>query len=245
VNSTNGSIVQTLNPGYNAGIGGLAYEQQWAVSTSSSPSNGGSTTGAGTYDDGTTATVTATTNSGYTFANWTVGGSLVSTSASYPFTASADSALVANFTQITYTIAVSASPSIGGTVGGSGTFAAGTSQAVTAEANSGYVFADWTESGSVVNSSTNYNFTLNGNRNLVANFTAITPPKFGGSSVSSGKILTTLTGLLSGETIVLQVSSDLKIWTPIQTNVVSSPTLVITNSFNPGTQSQYFRVAAH
>src|SRR5207253_7738854 len=44
-----------------------------------------------------------------------------------------------------YTIAVSASPSAGGTVSGSGTFAAGSSCTVTATANSGYSFANWTE----------------------------------------------------------------------------------------------------
>jgi hypothetical protein len=71
----------------------------------------------------------------------------------------------------TYTIAVSASPSAGGTVGGGGTFAAGSSRTVTATANAGYSFTNWTESGSVVSSSASYNFTLNSNRNLVANFT--------------------------------------------------------------------------
>ena len=175
INPSSGAIVQTIpnspvNPWYPES---LTFEQQWSITTSSSPSNGGNTGGGGTYDDWTTATVTATPNSGYTFANWTVGGSVVSTSASYPFTVSADTALVANFTQITYTIAVSASPSIGGTVGGGGTFASGSSQTVTVTANSGYVFTNWTENGSVVSSSASYNFTLNGNRNLVANFNQI------------------------------------------------------------------------
>jgi hypothetical protein len=174
IDPSSGAILQTITHSSGTIINGsFTFEQQWAVTTSSSPSNGGGTSGGGTYDDWTTATVTATLNSGYTFANWTVGGSVVSTSASYPFTVSADTALVANFTQITYTIAVSASPSIGGTVGGGGTFASGTSQTVTATANSGYVFTNWTENGSVVSSSASYNFTLNGNRNLVANFNQI------------------------------------------------------------------------
>jgi hypothetical protein len=71
----------------------------------------------------------------------------------------------------TYTITVSASPSSGGTVGGGGTFAAGSSRTVTATANTGYSFTNWTESGNVVSSSASYNFTLNSNRNLIANFT--------------------------------------------------------------------------
>ena len=70
-----------------------------------------------------------------------------------------------------YTITVSASPSAGGTVSGGGTFASGSSWTVTATANSGYTFANWTENSSVVSSSASYNFTLSGNRTLVANFT--------------------------------------------------------------------------
>jgi Peptidase family M23/Divergent InlB B-repeat domain/CARDB len=70
----------------------------------------------------------------------------------------------------TYTVAVSASPSAGGTVSGDGTFAAGSSRTVTATANSGYSFANWTENGGVVSSSASYSFTLNAARNLVANF---------------------------------------------------------------------------
>lgn len=73
----------------------------------------------------------------------------------------------------TYTIAVSASPSAGGTVGGGGTFAAGSSRTVTASAASNYSFVNWTENGSVVSSSASYPFTLNGNRTLVANFSLV------------------------------------------------------------------------
>ena len=83
-----------------------------------------------------------------------------------------------------YTITVSASPSAGGTVSGGGTFAAGSSRTVTATANSGYTFANWTESGSVVSSSASYTFTLNGNRTLVANFT-VNPP--GSVNLALGK----------------------------------------------------------
>jgi hypothetical protein len=36
---------------------GLAYEEQWTITTSSSPSNGGTASGSGTYNDGTAASV--------------------------------------------------------------------------------------------------------------------------------------------------------------------------------------------
>ena len=51
-----------------------------------------------------------------------------------------------------------------------GTFAAGSSQTVTATANGGYAFVNWTENGNVVSTSASYTFALNGNRTLVAKF---------------------------------------------------------------------------
>jgi hypothetical protein len=66
-------------------------------------------------------------------------------------------------------------------------------------------------------------------------------PVFGGSSVSGGKVQTTLSGLSAGETVVVEASSDLQNWTPIQTNTVSGTTLSVTNTINPALPGQYFR----
>src|ERR1017187_323783 len=49
-------------------------------------------------------------------------------------------------------------------------------------------------------------------------------PVFGGASVNGGKLQTTLSGLSAGETVVVEASSDLHNWTPIQTNTVSGST---------------------
>jgi uncharacterized repeat protein (TIGR03803 family) len=66
-------------------------------------------------------------------------------------------------------------------------------------------------------------------------------PVFGGTSAIGGKLKTTLSGLSSGSTVVLQVSSDLKNWTPITTTVVNGSTLSFTNTINPAIKGQYFR----
>jgi hypothetical protein len=144
------------------------------VAVSASPSNGGTAAGGGTIASGSPATVTATANSGYTFTNWTENGTVVSTAASYTFTPAANRNLVANFTQnqSKYTVAVSASPSNGGTAAGGGTIASGSPATVTATANSGYTFKNWTEGGTAVSTAASYTFTPTANRNLVANFTA-------------------------------------------------------------------------
>ena len=69
-----------------------------------------------------------------------------------------------------YTVNVSANPANGGHVEGGGTYMQGQSCTVTASANEGYIFRNWTENGNLVSSQASYTFTVNGNRNLVANF---------------------------------------------------------------------------
>lgn len=179
----NGSVVSsstsyTFNLNANRNLVANFTTVNYTITASASPSAGGTVGGGGTFPAGSSRTVTATANSGYTFANWTENGGVVSSSASYTFTLNGNRSLVANFTlnPVNYTITVSASPSPGGTVGGSGTFPAGSSRTVTATANTGYTFATWTENGGVVSSSSSYTFTLNGNRILAANFTTIPPP---------------------------------------------------------------------
>ena len=60
----------------------------------------GTVTGAGEYEEGTTATLTATAAEGYEFVNWTVGEEVVSTENPYSFVVTADVALVANFKEV-------------------------------------------------------------------------------------------------------------------------------------------------
>ena len=57
----------------------------------------GTVEGAGIYEQGTEATLTATPAEGYEFVNWTSGETVVSTENPYKFTVTADVALVANF----------------------------------------------------------------------------------------------------------------------------------------------------
>jgi hypothetical protein len=189
--SSSASYTFTLNS--NRSLVANFTSVNYTITTSSSPAAGGTTTGSGTFAAGSSRTVTATANSGYSFVNWTENGSVASTSASYTFTLNSSRTLVANFTSVNYTITTSSSPSAGGTTTGDGTFAAGSSRTVTATASSGYSFVSWTESGSVVSSSASYTFTLNSNRTLVANFTSVnytittsSSPSAGGTTTGDG-----------------------------------------------------------
>lgn len=73
-------------------------------------------------------------------------------------------------TQNGCTINVFADPTAGGTVTGAGVYQQGQNCIVTATANSGYTFTNWTEDGTVVSSNISYSFTVSGSRNLTANF---------------------------------------------------------------------------
>jgi len=157
-----------------AGVDTIEVPANCQIAVSASPSAGGTVGGSGTFAPGSWQTVTASANSGYSFNSWTENGIAVSLVPNYSFTVSGNVNLIATFSAnpLTYNVAVSASPGGGGTVAGGGTFVSGTSQTVTATANNGYTFANWTENGSAVSSSASYTFTLSGNRNLVANFTS-------------------------------------------------------------------------
>ncbi len=175
----NGNVVSsnanyTFNVEGNRNLVANFTENTYTITVSANPSNGGTATGGGTFTYGQSCTVTATANTGYTFSNWTENGNVISSNATYTFNVEGNRNLVANFTENTYTITVSANPSNGGTATGGGTFTYGQSCTVTATANTGYTFTNWTENGNVVSSNANYTFTVEGNRNLVANFTAIT-----------------------------------------------------------------------
>lgn len=67
-------------------------------------------------------------------------------------------------------VTVSANPTAGGMVSGNGRYEQGQTCTVTATANNGYTFTNWTENGTVVSHDENYHFTVNGDRNLTANF---------------------------------------------------------------------------
>jgi len=73
----------------------------------------------------------------------------------------------------TYTISLGVNPSGGGTAIENGVYFEGEVCTVCATANSGYTFTNWTENGNPVSTNPCYSFTVTGNRNLVANFTAI------------------------------------------------------------------------
>jgi photosystem II stability/assembly factor-like uncharacterized protein len=166
--STNSSYTFTVTANRNL-VANFSLSQ-FVITTSSNPTSGGTTFGGGTYPNGTSITVSANSNTGWNFLNWTENGNVVSTNSSYSFTVSTNRNLVANFSQTQSVINTSANPITGGTTYGGGSYPNGTAITVSANANTGWSFLNWTENGNVVSTNLNYTFTVTASRNLVANF---------------------------------------------------------------------------
>ena len=146
--------------------------QTCTITASSSPAGGGLIIGGGGYSAGLTVTLTAEANLGHEFVSWTEGGTVVSSSPSFSFVASADRTLVANFTSI-FAITTSSSPEYGGTTSGDGNYGNSANVTVGATVSNGYGFVNWTEGGSVVTNAASYTFVATANRALVANFSPL------------------------------------------------------------------------
>lgn len=89
---------RAMSSSYSWGIYNFsAHHIKYVIDASANPSAGGTTSGDGNFYNGETVNLQATANSGYSFVNWTEGGTPVSTNNNYSFTASANRTLVANF----------------------------------------------------------------------------------------------------------------------------------------------------
>lgn len=140
------------------------------ITATANPTNGGNLTGAGSYAEGSTCTLTATPATGYDFSKWTKNGVQVGTNASYSFTVSADAAYVAHFTKKNFTITATADPSTGGSVSGGGIYSYGATCTLAAVPAAGFHFVNWTKDGSGVSTEATYSFVVTEGGAYVAHF---------------------------------------------------------------------------
>ena len=129
----------------------------------------GTVTGGGTYNAGSTVTISAVANSGYRFVQWQDGN----TNATRTVTVNADATYIATFeaTQTQqYTITVLANNDEWGNVTGGGTYNAGTSVTLRAMPYSGYQFDQWNDG----NTNATRTITVTANATYIATFSATT-----------------------------------------------------------------------
>lgn len=146
---------------------------EFTLTATANPAEGGSVTGAGVYEEGTTVTLTATPNEGYEFVSWTNGGAEVSTNATYSFVIKANLALVANFKAVEATVYTISTEAVNGTVTGAGVYEEGATVTLTATPADGYNFKNWTVSGAEVSAENPYIFTATADVTVTANFEEI------------------------------------------------------------------------
>ena len=157
-------------------------------------SGGSGTMANGTATQGVAFTLPAcafTAPMGQQFKEWAIGstsGRKVAAGSDYTFTANTTVYAVwenQTPTPTRHTIAVSASPSAGGTVSGGGTFDETTSVTVEAVANPGYHFVKWTEGSAEVSTNPSYTFNATTDRALVAVFETDIPVTTGVISITT------------------------------------------------------------
>jgi len=215
--------------------------------------NSGTLIGDGSYAYNSNATVIATANTGYTFVNWTLNGVIISTNASYTFTVTESQNLVANFSINNYNLTVAANPTIGGITTGTGTYVYNSIAIVTAIANNGYTFVNWTDGADIVSSNATYSFAVTKNTNLIANFqdipkydleiavngTGTTTPSTGTYQYYKGEIVDLYASPALGFTFSKWVIDNVEYLTPSVQITINSYVLA-TAYFSPTSVPQYF-----
>ncbi|MEA3480122.1 MAG: hypothetical protein U9R60_18205, partial [Bacteroidota bacterium] len=146
------------------------FMNNFTVTTSANPPEGGTTTGDGSYPSGDSVTVVATSNTNWDFVDWTENSVVVSTDSAYKFELLANTSLVANFFQTNCVVTTSAVPPEGGTTTGDGTYPNGDSVTVSATSNPDYAFDYWMESDTIISTDTSFKFEVTGDRTMEAHF---------------------------------------------------------------------------
>ena len=172
------------------------------IRTIVTPTNAAYASGGGAYTSGAPVTVTAVlTNDCYYFLGWTSGSRTASTNLVYSFTASSNVTVTAKFARYLYKVRAVSQPPNGGTNSGAGTKACGATAIVSAHANPGFRFANWTDGGTVVSTNPVYRFMVTKEVVLTVNYLDIAPPTFAIVSPPSGRTTTNDTVTVTGKAV--------------------------------------------
>lgn len=164
------------------------------VKTVVNPQNAGTVSGAGKYTYNTNVTLTATSATGYKFANWTSGSNVISSQNPFVFPVVSDSLLTANFELLEFDILAIPQLQGSGTVWGSGKYTYGSEVILTASPAIGYNFIGWVRGTEGVSIQNPYTFTATEDVSIKAvfeakeyNITAIVNPENTGTVSGAGK----------------------------------------------------------
>ena len=164
-------------------------QTEYTITVTSANPTMGTVSGGGTYNEGATAMLTATANSGYHFTQWQDGNTQNPRTVTVTGNATYTAYFEANApTQYSLTV-TSANPTMG-TVSGGGTYDEGATATLTATANSGYHFTQW-QDGNTQNPRT---VTVTGNATYTAYFEANAPTQYSLTVTSANPTMGTVSG---------------------------------------------------
>jgi hypothetical protein len=163
-----GSVVMTADKSCTATFTLISY----TLTIDTVGTGSGTVSGDGSYDYGTTATVSAIAAGGSSFDGWS--GPDAADCAAGSVVMDADKSCTATFTLHTYALNIDTAGTGSGTVSGAGTYNYGSTATVTATAAAGSSFDGWTgPDGADCASGT---VTMNTDKSCTATFTLLTPP---------------------------------------------------------------------
>lgn len=179
--STSISSNKFTMPASNLTVTANFTHNSYTLSKAVSPSGGGSVTlGSTSGYYGSVINISASATTGYAFSSWsTTGGTLgnknsASTTITMP---NGNATVTANFTHVTRTLSKASNPTDGGTVTlGATSGYYGSVINISASANTGYSFKNWTTTGGTLGNANSSSTTItlpNANATVTANFTHI------------------------------------------------------------------------
>ena len=236
-NVVSSSSVYTFNVGGDRTLVANFVPASFQVSATLVPIDGGTVIGTGTIPYGTNATLTANPATGFTFAQWTEGATVLGSNQQLVITnVTANHDVVAQFQAQVFNVTVTANPAVGGVVAGSTAVSYGSSATVSAAPNAGYIFENWTENGTVLGTSPELTITnITANHNIIGNFvqsvntytiSASANPIQGGTITGSGNVTQggniTLHAIANPDYVFLY-------WTENGTNIGTNPEITLSN----------------
>ena len=209
---------------------------QYTITATANPTAGGTVTGAGTYYQNTSCTLTATANTHYEFTNWSSNGAQVSTNPTYTFSVTASGSYTANFTAL-QPHSVTCNPVENGSISANPTTAyKNETVTLTATPTSGYFFSAWD-----VRDATNNSITVTDNQftmpdsDVTVGATFVSGCTVTVAEVEHGTVTASTTGAAPGTVVTLTATPEtdyyLSTWLVFKTGDVNTTVTVANNQF--------------